>query len=140
MNGTTSCYVRVRDEQIRKELWKYLIEEIGYISVDEPNHEYILAEGMYVFSCNKKPMEIPNKLVNCNENIDMFKALSAMNNENDREQWYIVEKKLFNKYDFSSHTMFEVDKFHSLVKSNGNGDPCGRKATAEEIIKQYKNC
>ena len=27
---------------------------------------------------------------NCDENIEMFKALAAMNRDNDREQWFVA--------------------------------------------------
>lgn len=30
--------------------------------------------------------------IDCGENIELFKALAAMNDENDREQWFIAEE------------------------------------------------
>jgi hypothetical protein len=147
MKFTTPCFVRIEDAEKRKELieWMKVIgrERLSYSKTEDAPYFIAYKSGnyeqnteSYLFPALSR--HIDDIFIDCEENIDMFKALSAMNDENDHEQWYIVEKKLFNKYDFSSHTMFEVDKFHLLVKSNGNGDPCGRKATAEEVIKQYK--
>ncbi len=70
--------------------------------------------------------------IDCGTNIDLFKALAAMNDSNDREQWFvgigglplgkIFRVSLKSKFD-------EVDEFGSMW----------RKATAEEIIEHFKN-
>lgn len=36
--------------------------------------------------------ESRNPSYDCGENVELFKALAAMNDENDREQWFIAEE------------------------------------------------
>lgn len=74
----------------------------------------------------------------CGENIELFRALAAMNNENDQEQWYSYteyptneSKNGVRRLIFNEHTRF--DSFVDV--------PSGyyRKATVEEIVEYFKN-
>ena len=71
--------------------------------------------------------------IDCGENIDLFKALAAMNDENDLNQWYVCDVPYWCdlrqgdwviKRDTMDHTTFFPSVFH--------------KATVEEIIEHFK--
>ena len=74
----------------------------------------------------------------CTLFIELFRALAAMNNENDQEQWYSYteyptneSKNGVRRLIFNEHTRF--DSFVDV--------PSGyyRKATVEEIVEYFKN-
>ena len=65
------------------------------------------------------------KAIDCGENIELFKALAAMNDENDLEQWFVSNKG----------SEWAICKKTLNVYS---GVLC-RKATAEEIVEYFKN-
>ena len=64
--------------------------------------------------------------VDCGKNIELFKSLAAMNEENNREQWFVEEGKMFK---------CTSDKINNYPYNWPNT----RKATAEEIVEYFKN-
>ena len=66
-----------------------------------------------------------NPSYDCGENVELFKALAAMNDENDIEQIFISERGLYIR----------------CLRNNANIDWLGklRKATFEEIVEYFKN-
>ena len=75
MTFTTPCFVRVEDASEREKLIEWL-KRIG-------NDIYSTHDGFVnsnIFSSNP---------FYCGSNIELFKSLAAMNNENDIEQWFI---------------------------------------------------
>jgi hypothetical protein len=132
MTFTTPCFVRVENPEKRKELIKWL-KGIGYRILFSARHSLIESELRYI-SAHKQgyvmadsPLSCDEWIesIDCGENIELFKALAAMNDENDREQWFVsnegsewaICKKTLNVY---------------------SGVLC-RKATAEEIVEYFKN-
>ena len=79
-----------------------------------------------------------NGYINCGKNIELFKALAAMNDENDQEQWYAYTEYPTNegKNGVRKFVFNEPARFDSFVDV-----PSGyyRKATAEEIVEYFKN-
>lgn len=75
---------------------------------------------------------------NCGTNVDLFRALAAMNDENDREQWFVVKKNISDFHDIDDIIYQKGDMFF-----NESGEPLVeknfRKATTEEIISYFKN-
>ena len=128
MTFTTACFVRVENPEKRKELIEWL-ESLGY------RLEYLRNDGVAVLTSENRVYvygEVVYEIIksdydtiDCGENIEMFKALAAMNDENDREQWFVsnegsewaICKKMLNVY---------------------SGVLC-RKATVEEIVEYFKN-
>lgn len=132
MTFTTPCFVRVENPEKRKELIEWL-KGIGYRILFSARHSLIESELRYI-SAHKQgyvmadsPLSCDEWIesIDCGENIELFKALAAMNDENDREQWFVsnegsewaICKKTLNVY---------------------SGVLC-RKATAEEIVEYFKN-
>lgn len=136
MKFTTPCFVRVEDAEKRKELIGWLFS-IGYalcehlIGMDDETPVVVAAFGkinLWVrIHCKSETC------FDCGENIDLFKALAAMNDENDLNQWYVCDVPYWCdlrqgdwviKRDTMDHTTFFPSVFH--------------KATAEEIIGHFK--
>lgn len=74
MTFTTPCFVRAEDAAERKKLieWAHSLGNDICIEVGEMVHSNRFASVLF----------------DCGANIDLFKALTAMNDENDREQWF----------------------------------------------------
>lgn len=146
MKFTTPCFVRVEDAEKRKELIKWLVL-IGY--VDKTNMSYhetirwlmdnstdpeILAIGIFISAIQSSGnMEI-RKMIDCGSNIELFKALAAMNDESNLYQWFICTSDSWNDV-----------KRGDLIRNNGKQDhriffePLFRKATAKEIVDYFKD-
>ncbi len=116
MSFTTPCFVRVEDPAERKKLIEWL-EDIG--------QEFCAACHELVFS--NKYSCIP---FNCGTNVELFKSLAAMNDENDREQWFIVNDG-FETEMVCSKSGIDYDYILSSFDY--------RKATADEIIEHFKS-
>lgn len=131
MTFTTPCFVRVENPEKRKELIEWL-EGIGYKFLMrglESNVLYVDVTSGCLLCAFESPVtqsEMVSKgYIDCGENTELFKALAAMNYENNREQWFVsnegsewaICKKTLNVY---------------------SGVLC-RKATAEEIVEYFKN-
>ncbi len=149
MTFTTPCFVRVENPEKRKELIEWL-ERIGYHvcscclfdgwntlhcrGIDRLKIAYEVhgicdydEETRYSIDQFKaENADSKHPAVDCGENIELFKALAAMNYENYREQWFVEEGRMFKC---------------TSDKINGYSYhwPTTRKATAEEIVEYFKN-
>lgn len=127
MRFNTPCFVRVENPQERKELIEWL-KSIGY------EYAYEGSINDNIINCYGDAFNLDYKYhmgcYNCDENINLFKALSAMNYCNDLYQWFTAP---------GTDRMFlcEGDNIHT----NGTDgfEMFWRKATAEEIINHFKN-
>lgn len=126
MTFTTPCFVYVPSDNERKDLIKWL-EIIGYKIADHLFGKYVVANVDEVYS----PLDIYNSaLINCGLDVCLFRALAAMNDENDREQWLVVE------HEGSSDEMVYVNSEDTMAYvQSGSGF---RKATSEEIVEYFK--
>lgn len=144
MTFTTPCFVRVENPEKRKELIEWLCD-IGrphrkvvplnvfpFIVAYDGWHDNVSIESLNIYQ-EKMP-----GLIDCGANIELFQALAAMNNENDREQWYSYTEYPTNegKNGVRKFVFNEPARFDSFVDV-----PSGyyRKATAEEIVEYFKN-
>ena len=133
MTFTTPCFVRVENPEKRKELIEWL-NNIGrrptpYSESDRSPWFTAYATGRFCqtngFHMHPE-MAQKNGYINCGKNIELFKALAAMNDENDREQWFVEEGKMFK---------CTSDKINNYPYNWPNT----RKATVEEIVEYFKN-
>ena len=122
MTFTTSCFVRVENPEKRKELIEWL-EGIGYTHFPFIHDSCLIATDsdgrIWLTDANM------DGAYDCQTDTDLFKALAAMNDENDREQWFVSNKG----------SEWAICKKTLNVYS---GVLC-RKATAEEIVEYFKN-
>lgn len=135
MTFTTPCFVRVENPEKRKELCDWL-RGIGYdvcrcCLLDSNLYCSMLGEvhsipdcGIGLFEAEEAAKERP--AIDCGENIELFKALAAMNYENYREQWFVEEGRMFK----CTSDKINNYSYHWLTT---------RKATAEEIVQYFKN-
>lgn len=151
MKFTTSCFVRVEDRDKRKELTEWL-KGIGYyvcscclfegwntlhcrgidrLKIVYEVHGICDYDESYQYSIGQFKAENAkkhNKSYDCGENIELFKALAAMNDENDHYQWFVAtlmpERLVLN---------------NSMVDNRLFTGPLFRKATAEEIIEYFNH-
>jgi hypothetical protein len=134
MKFTTPCFVRVEDAEKRKELAVWLSSIGRYVSPAVTSSDYhkdwvIVTEPYdpdldgYVGIWAKTPKS--PAFIDCGENIELFKALAAMNDENDNEQYFVTE---LAGSSYCVHKNRNTNLDYSLV--------C-RKATVEEIIEHF---
>lgn len=87
------------------------------------NRVYVYGEALY------RVIKVDYDTIDCGENTELFKALAAMNDENDREQWFT------DGYHFELCPTNKADMvaWHMMYRTKP------RKATAEEIVEYFKN-
>lgn len=135
MKFTTPCFVRVEDAEKRKELAVWLSSIGRYVSPavtssDDHKDWVIVTEPYdpdldgYVGIWAKTPK--PPAFIDCGENIELFKALAAMNDENYNEQYFVTE---LAGSSYCVHKNRNTNLAYSLT--------C-RKATVAEIIEYFK--
>ncbi len=135
MKFTTPCFVRVEDVEKRKELVEWL-EWIGYrycvgcvnarSAISSPLIPYVGVSSRAETGFVECFLQCPEEGMDCGENIELFKALAAMNDENDHYQWFVAtlkpERLVLN---------------NSMDDNRLFAEPLFRKATAEEIIEYF---
>lgn len=153
MKFTTQCFVRVEDMEKRKDLTEWL-KGIGYMvcrcclfdgwntlhcgAINQnriasevhgiPDYDGDTGYNVGWFKTEDADKECPS--YDCGEDIDLFKALAAMNDENDREQWFIDELGHFEKCRVNEANIVGWIMLYGKTP---------RKASAEEIIEHFKN-
>lgn len=130
MKFTQPCFVRVEDAEERKELieWCQEIGRSGIFIKEAQIRNYIWAGSENSYQLRD---DIPSNnpyMINCGTNIDLFKALAAMNDENDREQWFLTK------------SCGSFNTLHLGINGYKGGYPPVEvsKATATEIIEHFK--
>lgn len=152
MKFTTPCFVRADDMEKRKDLTEWL-KGIGYMvcrcclfdgwntlhcgAISEigggswvhgiPDYDEDTGSNIGWFKAEDADKEHPS--YDCGENIDLFKALAAMNDENDREQWFIDELGHFEKCRVKEANIVGWIMLYGKTP---------RKASVEEIIEHFK--
>ncbi len=132
MTFTTPCFVRVEDAAERKKLIEWL-DYLGYSTRISWNPwiKFVYTEYNSAGGCSELTIgTLQKRSINCGTNVDLFKALAAMNDDNDREQWFVVDDGFEEEMGCAKS---DVDYDYILSCSDY------RKATAEEIVEYFKN-
>ena len=151
MTFTTPCFVRVENPEKRKELIEWL-EGIGYhvcscclfdgwntlhcrginrLKIAYEVHgicDYDEETRYSIDQFKAENADSKHPAIDCGENIELFKALAAMNDENYYYQWFATILK--PGYIVLNNSMNDNQLFT---------EPLFRKATAEEIVEYFKN-
>lgn len=138
MKFTTPCFVRVEDTEKREQLCKWC-KSLGYCCPDIPKEErlgelVICDEECVGIVHNHAIFSIETAYIDCGDNIELFKALAAMNDAPSqfKHQWVINEE--------GDMCLCEYNNPAQLVIRGMLPHNIGlRKATAEEIIEHFKN-
>lgn len=120
------------EERAKLLRWLFAIEYAGWDWIDKAN--FIVASGLDdgcvdVVSCDTSVGLAARGFIDCGENIELFKALAAMNDENDREQWFIDELGHFEKCRVKEANIVGWIMLYGKTP---------RKATVEEIVEHFK--
>lgn len=133
MSFQTSCMLFVGDEQQQIEIQKWM-NNIGWqiLGRRDSKHCVLVADTdqnavMWLELDRSARACFSQDYYDCGENIEMFKALTAMNSDNDREQWFtdgmdwrLCHDSIVTKMMIPSYTLYH-------------------KATAAEIIEHFKD-
>lgn len=132
MTFTTPCFVRVEDPAEREKLIEWL-DEIGYEYVKPPKEEYsgykVICESSYCGTAHDEQTFATAEYIDAGTDVGLFHALAAMNDENDRDQWFVVDDGFQEEMVCSKS---DVD-YDYILSSYDH-----RKATADEIVKYFK--
>lgn len=133
MAFTTPCFVRVEDPEEREKLIEWL-EHIGYKYIQPPKEEElgnkVICESSYCGTAHDEQTFSTAEYIDAGTSVELFRALAAMNDENDREQWFVVDDG-FEEEMVCSKSEVDYDYILSCYDH--------RKATAEEIVEYFKN-
>ena len=137
MKFTTPCFVCVEDLDKRDALIDWCAS-IGYDTNKwkvSPKVRYVFCGAYFAGRCGEKALaSLPHNSIDCGENVELFKAQAAMNDENDREQWFVTKEvqAWVNQGLYAPMGSFEKCLLEHRVGISA------RKATVEEIIKHFK--
>ena len=98
MSFQTSCMVLIPTVRQQIELGKWMADigrPVKQLNRDQPRLllAFAIANSNPSFWAppeEQKREAMSRECINCGENIEMFKALAAMNSDNDREQWFVA--------------------------------------------------
>lgn len=144
MKFTTPCFVRVEDADERQKLLQWCMY-LGYLCPEIPKEErlgeLVICDGKCVGVVhNPATFSIEATYYDCGTDIELFKALAAMNDENDREQWFTDGTEWWlskvNNFDSCMTTAAECEAdnvgYYTYCQEYGI-----HKATAEELINHF---
>lgn len=151
MKFTTPCFVRVEDAEERKQLIKWL-ENIGYLFNNRYKDAYevaisptnvtkvILAETRACTGFIDALMTAPEWGIDCGTNVELFKALAAMNDENAYMQYFVYRPKGYLSQILGGWWLCTEQRWIDWAKPRFcNSMVFARKATAEELINHFKD-
>lgn len=131
MTFTTPCFVRVEDAAEREKLIEWM-KDIGYEYVKPPKEELFGHKVVCDLSCfgtsHDEHTFATAEYIDAGTSVDLFRALAAMNDENDREQWFVVDDGFEEEMVCS-----KSDVYYDYILSCYDH----RKATAEEIVEYF---
>lgn len=98
MSFQTSCMVLIPTVRQQIELGKWMADigrPVKQLNRDQPRLllAFAIANSNPSFWAppeEQKREAMAREYINCGENIEMFKALAAVNSDNDREQWFVA--------------------------------------------------
>ena len=160
MSFQPSCMLLVQNEQQQIELEKWM-NGIGWriLGGRDSKHCFLMADtdenaSLWLELDESAREWFGHDFYDCGENIEMFKALAAMNSDNDREQWFVADcimkfdvLKGHVKTESGRRIIYPGEWFKVLVPHIGNVRAkwmslyrpkfLSHKATKDEIIEHF---
>lgn len=141
MNFNYPCFVRVDDSHKRAELIKWL-EEIGYYYVVPPDEEKlgdkVICESSFVGVAHDEQIFASVNYIDTGSDISLFRAIAAMNDNNDKEQWFIAKRDISDFFDIDDIVYHKGDMFFNESSERVNKQDA-RKADVCEIISYFNS-
>lgn len=143
MTFLTPCFVRVYDVAERKKLIEWLNYVIGRTGDEDYTYgDVVLCIRDTTYCCSYEEAEFVSNdtTIDCGTNVELFRALAAMNDVNCLYQWFTDGQNwaFCMKENWESQVaewdVYGVDYCVYVADS-----PQCHKATCEEIISFYKN-
>ena len=136
----TPCFVRVEDAAERKKLIEWCNNIIGR-SGDEDymygNVVLCIRDTTYCCIYQEADFVSDDDTIDCGTSVELFRALAAMNDENDWEQWFTNGREFGKKKGIQKINGNDVDIWEMHYCPIGEEHEW-RKATAEEIVEYFK--
>lgn len=129
------CFIRKNTPELRDKL-----ESFGYRhnDLDDNSGSWLAANhGMYI-SVDEGFHRLPLEDIDCGENEEMFLALAAINDTNDKYQWFIYDDTEWNKrnpdtfWHLCKSESIEYELFYDMMFIYA------RKANAKDIVEHFK--
>lgn len=143
MKFTTPCFVRV-DEAFTRDALIAWCSSIGYDTNTWQLPQsvcYVFADGNFAGRSGEKALaSLPHNSIDCGTDIELFKALAAMNDENGYMQYFVYRPKGYLSHILGGWWLCTEQRWIDWAKPQFlNSMAFARKATAEEIIEHFKN-
>lgn len=142
---TTPCFVKIEDAQERADLIKWL-EEIGYtfnachknayeVAISPHSTTKVIKVERRAESSFIDALESTDTGIDCGTNIDLFKAIAALRDDSDKDQWFTDGIRWY-RCPYDKHLMLldkDTSRYgHNLVNFS-------MKASIEELIEHFKH-
>jgi hypothetical protein len=135
----TPCFVCVGNIEEKEKLIKYLLENFNYAyhACNNDSDIGIHCSGSLIYTFRPGD-DFPHfNAIDCGDNIELFKGLAAMNDDNDYMQWFVYHG--INKSEYFLCDDYDIEEVrkeyaHSCQSARLHQS---RKATAKEIIDYF---
>ena len=122
-----SCFIYKNTPELRQYLDKIGYKYGGKASKFEQLYLYCSLDKY--FECNSFPARY-HRIIDCGANEDLFLALASLNDDNDKNQWFIYDGNNPKDYHIQNGDWYMCIFEHNI--------PNGHKATVEELIEHFK--
>lgn len=84
---TQSCFIRKNTPELRKKL-----EDLGYTnSTNDINGDWLFVSHGILLTVSKDFNYANSKDIDCGQNEDLFLAISALRDDTDKNQWFVMD-------------------------------------------------
>ena len=138
MAFTVPCIVRCSDADSTAALLNWC-KEIGYFELagySAGRHNVVAVTDQGVATLAYKVPMGPYALIDCGDNVPLFKALAAINDATDRHQWFVDARGVFVQCRYDNIREF-VDR--AAIRGYDIGGDWLHKATGQELIKHFNS-
>ena len=141
MKFTTPCFIRIIDAEKRKDMIEWCLH-IGYEYIYPPKEERlsdkVICDTYCVGVAHDAQTFTALNCIDCGTNIELFKALAAMNKNNWDEQYVIDNAGNIGLCNVTPDASGMQCRSIMMMGLSFNIDNY-RKATVEEIVEYFKN-
>ncbi len=131
----TDCFIRLNTQELREWMRDVGISMCPCCEFEDAEWLQVGRDGAHSISNEEEALFLfeNTKSIDCGTNVNLFKALAAMNDENDYMQWFVDRVGGDDEYDPSGDYGWYLCKDTKLRCAVD----CYSKATAEEILKHF---